>query len=187
MDEKKRRVLPLGGRNLRGLGLCLGLFLLWICLLLPLGRDILDRNRQNGAMRNRIRQLAVFAGQWDPEKSGEEKRRLDRYARENRQQSPEAWAGYLETEAARSGLQVLRLAPLNPEGKALPSGLEADLEGSFPQLFTFFRQWETRYPGVYTRDGRLETRERGKKVLFHGKFITGPVKSSKSREIPSSY
>ena len=87
MAEKKRRVLPLGGRNLRGLGLCLGLFLLWICLLLPLGRDILDRNRQNGAMRNRIRQLAVFAGQWDPEKSGEEKRRLDRYARENRQQS----------------------------------------------------------------------------------------------------
>lgn len=137
MAEKKRRVLPLGGRNLRGLGLCLGLFLLWICLLLPLGRDILDRNRQNGAMRNRIRQLAVFAGQWDPEKSGEEKRRLDRYARENRQQSPEAWAGCLETEAARSGLQVLRLAPLNPEGKALPSGLEADLEGSFPQLFTF--------------------------------------------------
>lgn len=187
MAEKKRRVLPLGGRNLRGLGLCLGLFLLWICLLLPLGRDILDRNRQNGAMRNRIRQMAVFAGQWDPEKSGEEKRRLDRYARENRQQSPEAWAGCLETEAARSGLQVLRLAPLNPEGKALPSGLEADLEGSFPQLFTFFRQWETRYPGVYTRDGRLETRERGKKVLFHGKFITGPVKSSKSREIPSSY
>ena len=74
MAEKKRRVLPLGGRNLRGLGLCLGLFLLWICLLLPLGRDILDRNRQNGAMRNRIRQLAVFAGQWDPEKSGGRKK-----------------------------------------------------------------------------------------------------------------
>ena len=87
MDEKKRRVLPLGEGTSGGLGLCLGLFLLWICLLLPLGRDILDRNRQNGAMRNRIRQLAVFAGQWDPEKSGEEKRRLDRYARENRQQS----------------------------------------------------------------------------------------------------
>ena len=187
MAEKKTRFLPLGGRNLRGMGLCLGLFLLWGCLLLPLGRDLLEQNRQNGEMRHRLRQLAVFAGRWDPEQVAGEKRRLDRYARENRQQSPEVWAGCLEKEAARSGLQVLRLAPLPPEGKVMPSGLEADLEGSFPQLFTFFRQWETRYPGVYTRDGRLETRERGKKVLFHGKFITGPVKSSKSREIPSSY
>ena len=38
-----------------------------------------------------------------------------------------------------------------------------------------------------TREGRLEAREKGEKVLFHGKFITGPVKSSKSGEIHTSY
>ena len=105
MDEKKRRVLPLGGRNLRGLGLCLGLFLLWICLLLPLGRDILDRNRQNGAMRNRIRQLAVFAGQWDPEKSGEKK---------------DGWTGMpgkTDSRARKPGQGVWRRKPPGPDSR----------------------------------------------------------------------
>ena len=104
MAEKKRRVLPLGGRNLRGLGLCLGLFLLWICLLLPLGRDILDRNRQNGAMRNRIRQLAVFA-------SG---------VRKSLGKKKDGWTGMpgkTDSRARKPGQGVWRRKPPGPDSR----------------------------------------------------------------------
>lgn len=187
MDEKKPLVSRLREDPFQGVLLGLGVLCLWTWLVLPLGRELLTVKRQNEVRKQNLEQLALFAARWDPEQEAREKSLLEQGKRENPSLPPEAWLGALEAAAARNGLQVIRLAPLTPEGKKDPAGLEAELEGSYPRLVTFFRWWEARYPGVWTREGRLETREKGEKVLFHGKFITGPVKSSKSGEIHTSY
>lgn len=187
MDEKKPLVSRLREDPFQGALLGLGVLCLWTWLVLPLGRELLTVKRQNEVRKQKLEQLALFAARWDPEQEAREKSLLEQGKRENPSLPPEAWLGALEAVAARNGLQVIRLAPLTLEGKKDPAGLEAELEGSYPRLVTFFRWWEARYPGVWTREGRLEAREKGEKVLFHGKFITGPVKSSKSGEIHTSY
>ncbi|WP_281697281.1 hypothetical protein [Acidaminococcus massiliensis] len=169
-------------KSARPVGIFLALFLLWSGVLFPLGRKIQEGCRQQQQIQQQLQILAAFARQWDPQEAQEAARQLAGNGKElEAPQSREHWLEALARTADCSQIRCLRLLPLDKNGKTGEIGAEVVLEGSYPSFLAFFQQWEAAFPGTWTREGRLESREMGKTLVFQGKFLSGPMKSSKSR------
>lgn len=178
--EKKTSCWNRCRKSIRPAGIFLALFLLWGGFLLPLGRKIQDGCRQQRQIQQQLQVLAAFAQQWDPQAT-RENALLPAEEGPGAPRSREQWLEALARTAACSQIRCLRLLPLEKNEKTGETGVEVVLEGSYPGFLAFFQQWEAAYPGTWTREGRMESRDRGKTLVFQGKVLTGPIKSSKSR------
>lgn len=182
--DRKSDIMHWLRKGKQPIGIFLLLALLWGGVLFPLGQRIGRGCQQQRQLQQRLQHLAAFARSWDPQETREEASHLTKVRKKREAPvSRENWLEALTQTAENSQIRCLRLLPLESGEKTGEAGIDVVLEGPYPGFLLFFRQWEETYPGTWIWDGRLESRENGKKLLFQGKFFYGPIKSSKGREI----
>lgn len=147
----------------------------------PLWQKALAEREQTQLLAVKIERLQQFAFHWDGAAVQEEKEKLQQQARWLEETDENHLLHELEQTADRCQVRCLHLQPLSLKAKGRKNFcLAMTLEGSYPQLLTFFRQWEEAHPGSWTEGAVLETGPLGGKISYNGKFHIGIKKSSKS-------
>lgn len=147
----------------------------------PLWQKAYAEREQVALLAAETERLQQFAFHWDGEIVQEEKEKLQQQARFLEQTDENRLLQELEQTAERCQVRCLQLLPLSRKVKSRDNPcLDVTLEGDYPRLLTFFRQWEEAHPGSWTENAVLETAPLEGKINYNGKFYTAIKKSSKS-------